>query len=160
MNVAAVVKRLNMGRRPLSRQFDRTPALSGTGMLKRWMSSKQKAVSAKHLVVEVGTTLEYAGLHQWGGTSIEPISETARQTLKKLLKSKRGKVKRERKKGGLKGTLAAARAGEDLRRLRKLGFIFQEKTLVTNINQRPFLGVTDQAETKIRRLIEEKLGGK
>ena len=149
INIAGALSDLERGPNVRPANFSRRPALMTTGNLARSLSSASKAVSRpSKFSVEIGTTVPYAPIHQWGGESIQNVSETARKNLAKYSRRQRGAARRGK---GIRGVLLAAKNEA----IKKLGFLFSVDQLRTNVAQRPFLGVTDQAEDEIRQIIEE-----
>lgn len=78
VNYAAVLAAANRGQEPISRFFDRRPALLGTSALRKSVAWALRSASE----VEVGSALPYAGLHQFGGDTRIEVSQIARDTLK------------------------------------------------------------------------------
>lgn len=133
VNVAGAVQDLSKSSNIKKRRFDSRPTLQDTGILKRPFSSSSTAVKfPDKFTVEVGTTVPYASIHQWGGTSTQQITKEVKSNLQKFLKKKSNKPYRK-----------------------VLGFLFQVDELETTVNQRPFLGITNQLEIDIRKMIEE-----
>lgn len=133
LNVAGAVSDFAKGAsEPKGRRFDRRPALRDTGALVGSIRSRVVGEDA----VEVGSTLPYAGLHQWGGVSTQRIdSGTKKRMAKWLLKD----------------------AGEPFRD--KLIPLLHTETLDTEVVQRPFLGVTPEMEDDIPRTVETMIAG-
>lgn len=125
VNVAGAVEDLNAGTMPRPNRFARTPALLVT---RRLFGSL--AYEVRGDTVQVGSTVPYASLHQFGGKSSQTLTEDGKKQLSKFLKSKRGKPYRVR-----------------------LGFLFSFPTLETTVNARPFLGMTTDLANDVLRLI-------
>lgn len=133
INIAAALSDFNKGRdEPLPRRFDRRPALLDTSEL---MGSVRSRVLSSD-TVDAGSTVPYAPQHQWGLVSSQPVTPQAKNRIAKWLLTPGGTPYRG-----------------------KLTFLLQPNrtTLDTQINQRPFLGVTTQMEGDIQRTVEEKV---
>ena len=144
VNIAALVNWTGVGGNVLERFFDRRPALMGTGELAGSISGEVKGD-----LVEVGSALNYAGLHQWGGSSEQNITEQTKTTI--------GRYIGEEKKGGK--WVKKKRMGEKQKEQRKkywfkLAPLLGKDTLTTEVNQRPFLGITDENEVEMVDTIE------
>ena len=91
INIAGSLQDLNKGTTPKAHRFQRRPALMDTDAL--YMSVARDASGANRLmgthVVQVGSVLPYAGTMQWGGKSSQPVTDTAKKTLAKWMKSLR-----------------------------------------------------------------------
>ena len=131
VNVAALVNWLNHGGSVISRFFDRRPALMGTGTLSRSISGRVKSD-----LVEVGSSLPYAGIHQWGGTSRQPVTQAAKDKIRRFIRSERGK-----------------------RYAFKLWPVLGKDQIETQVNQRPFLGITPEMEQMMAEDIEDFVSG-
>lgn len=83
VNVFGIIADFHAGRKPPDRRFERRPALRDTGRLAQ--SIAHRMVSKD--VVEVGSNLPYAGVHNVGGqvTSM-PITDQVRDLLARWLK--------------------------------------------------------------------------
>lgn len=127
VNIAALVNWTNTGGRVLTRFFDRRPALMGSGDLMQSISSR-----VKDGVVEIGSALPYASTHQWGGFSTQPVTDTAKKTIRRFIKSERGKPYWFK--------LAPLTGKMD--------------KLETEVNPRPFLGITPENEREMAEGIE------
>lgn len=133
-NVAGIVADFNRGMNAPSRRFEKRPALRDTGeMLNRLRGSA--AVVFGDFEVSVRSDVDYAEKHQTGGKSSQPVSPQAKTMLAKLLKKR-----------------------PELRA--KLGFLFTIDELETEVNKRPFIGVTEETKPKIVRTVEHNLTGK
>lgn len=145
VNVAALVNWTNSGGTVLPRFFDRRPALMGEGTL-----SKSIAARTSGKVVEVGSALSYAGLHQWGGSSSQPITQGAKKTI--------GAFIGEEEKGGVfkrKARLGSRQKANREKYFFKLYPLLSRDELTTEVNQRPFLGITEENERDMVEDIEE-----
>ncbi len=143
INIAGALNYLNRDKPILNknRLFQRKPALIDTGTLRRSISSRVVG----NAVVEWGSTLPYAADHQFGKTTYQLVSQTARQRL--FTEMKRTKRSKSEKITGRKDAL------------KKLGFLFSVDAIETDLAPRPFVGITDQDQTDIRRHVENHIGG-
>lgn len=81
LNVIPVLRKAAEGRTPTADDFQRRPALGGVnGQL-----AGSIAFAVSRAAVEIGTTLENAGLMQFGGKSTIPITDTTRATIARWL---------------------------------------------------------------------------
>ena len=96
VNIAALVNWCNEGNKITSRLFDRRPALKASGNLKQTMYARVKGD-----LVEVGSALPYAAVHQWGGTSTQPVGEGTKKEVARFLgaEKKDGKWRMKKKPG-------------------------------------------------------------
>lgn len=134
VNTAGVVSDFNEspGRRsPLSRRFERRPALMDTGALAGSFKSRRSVSVKGEDTVEVGTTLDYAAAHQWGLTTTQRISDEAKKGIRKWLNTEQG-------------------APFKL----KLWGLTSSDELETQAVQRPFLGITQESERDIAATVE------
>lgn len=132
INIAGAVSDFARGMsRPLSRRFDRRPALSDTGTLANSITSQLVGLDS----VEVGTTVEYASIHQSGGVSIMKIDQATKKRMNKWLFTVEGEPYRG-----------------------KMLILVQPNStqLDTVVAQRPFVGITDEIETDLVAMIEEE----
>lgn len=145
VNKASLVRWLNDGGGILDRFFDRRPALMGTGALAGSISGR-----VRNGAVEVGSALPYAGLHQWGGTSSQPITESAKATIAQFLgweKDGAGEWVPKARQGPRQKQNYERYGGQMLH-------LLWANELTTEVVQRPFLGITDEAEGEIADAIE------
>lgn len=135
VNIFGILADFAAGRKnPPSRRFERRPALRDTGRLAA--SIAWQVIGGD--TVEVGSNLEYAGVHQHGGeVESEKITAKIQDSLWAWLK-KQGK---ERK--------------------RQLGWLINKKwrgqKLKMEVPARPFVGLTDQTRKDVLRTIGVKL---
>lgn len=144
VNIAALVNFTNDGGTIRSRFFDRRPALMGTGDLAGSISG-----TVKGDLVILGSSKSYAGIHQWGGTSSQPVTETAKKTIARFIgfEKKDGKWKRKKKLG--------SKQEEQSKKYHfKLLPLLAKDQLETQVNQRPFLGITEDNEQEMVDTIE------
>ena len=132
VNIAGLLSDLDKGGTIKGRRFKRTPALHDTGLLSQSVSAQVELPDA----VSWGSTTAYAGKHQHGGESSQPVRERIVDPLAKFLKKK-----------------------PEFRP--RLGFLFHyAKTgqeLVTNVAVRPFVGITDEGAAEMRDAIETRI---
>lgn len=150
VNLAALVHWTNTGGEILSRFFDRRPALMGTGDLANSISGR-----VSNGFVEVGSALPYAGLHQWGGVSSQPVTSAAKDRIAKFIGEEpdgRGGWRRRKRLGPRQ---KAQRERYFFRLFPLLGMT----ELSTQVHERPFLGITPQNEREIADSIEEFVAG-
>ena len=114
---------------PKGRRFDRRPALRDRGILIG--SIRSRVVGTE--TVEVGSTVPYAATHQWGLISSQPVTKETKQRIAKWLLKPKGAPFRSK----MTPLLAKNRTTWD-----------------TQVNQRPFLGVTAQMENDIQATVE------
>ena len=131
VNVFGIIKDFAGGATaPPARRFERRPALSDTGRLKQSIAFKVFGRS----VVEVGTNLPYAKVHQEGGAvKSEKITKGVQEALWKWLKKKDKTLKR------------------------RLGFLlnkkFRGKFLEGEVPKRPFVGITKQTRADVLEVV-------
>lgn len=128
VNVYGILADFAAGKKaPPARRFERRPALRDTGRLAQ--SIAWQLVGTE--VVEVGTNVEYAAVHQFGGTiESAPITDTVRGSLWSWLK------------------------GQDRSMKRRLGWLlnkkFRNKKLTGKVPARPFVGITPRTRELVR----------
>lgn len=138
INIAGVIKDFNAGRRkPLKSRFQDRPALVDTGDLKRSISHRV-VVEGGEAYVEIGTTLPYATLQQYGGTSTIVITEAARDAARKWLGTKEGYPFRSRL-----WRIVSVRSG----------------IYTVDVIGRRFVGTTPELEKRAAKMIVRYAGG-
>lgn len=135
INVAGALSDVVRGRTIRDRRFDRRPALIDTGTLRGSLTFALRGDKA----VSVGSTVPYASKHLFGLASSQAVTNVARRTLVKEY--------RRFKRGG----------GERFEAFKKLGFLHTVRTLETNIQQRPFIGLFPDLERRLRTTVEDFL---
>ena len=131
INVYGIIADFAEGKKkPPDRRFERRPALRDTGRLAA--SIAFQVISDD--TVEVGTNLEYASVHQGGGRiESKKITPSVRRAIWAWLKKQGRELKSE------------------------LGFLlnkkFENKTLVGEVQARPFIGVTQQTIEDVKETI-------
>jgi phage gpG-like protein len=145
VNLAALVNWTNSGGGVLDRFFDRRPALIGTGNLTQSISSR-----ITRGFIETGSALPYAGIHQHGGDSTLPVTDQAKKTIGSFIgmENKGGEwVKKKR--------MGARQAANREKFFFKLAPMLGMSELSTQVNARPFLGITPENESEMAESIED-----
>lgn len=145
VNIAALVNWTSNGGGVLSRFFDRRPALMGEGTLAGSISGRVRGE-----FVEVGSTLPYAGTHLRGGTTSQPVTDSTKSTVGKWMgmEKKDGKWRPKKNKG------SNQQKNFDTYFLR-IGWLLGASEIDTEVNARPFLGITPENEREMAEGIEE-----
>lgn len=132
-NVAGAIQDLLEGNRVKDRRFDDKPPLKDRGILARSFSSASKALAFPDTyTVECGTTVDYAAVHQWGGTSeIKVLTRDFKIKLAAFLMTKRGRTVRHH-----------------------MAHLLKEKEYSQEILQRAFLGIPPEDALKFKDIIE------
>ena len=130
VNTFGILADLASGGNPKARRFQRRPALRDTGRLSSSIASR--VVGSR--IVEVGTNLDYAAVHQEGGTvTSEKITPSMQRRLWKWLKPK----------------------GKDLKA--QLGWLLNRKyrgqSLTSEVPARPFVGITKATIASVREVV-------
>lgn len=130
VNVFGIISDFSTGSKPPQRRFERRPALKDTGRLAGSIAFKVNGRAS----VEVGTNLDYASVHNFGGAvESEPITKSVQRALNKWLKPK---------DKGLK---------------LRLGFLLNKKltgeTLKGEVPARPFVGITKETIEDVREVV-------
>lgn len=130
VNVFGIISDFAQGRRePPARRFETRPALRDTGRL-----ANSIAFAVKGKVVEVGTTVPYASLHNFGGVSkSEKITLTVQQRIGKWLRKQSEEL--QQRLGWL--------LGDDAR----------DQQLEMRVPKRQFVGITIKTRKEIRQTI-------
>lgn len=141
LNVAGALSDFNAGKKnPKPSRFEARPALLDTGHLQ-----KSITYEVPNSTTEItGTAMHYANLHQHGGVSIQPITSTAKEGIKDWLfipSSRKGpfvtwKYRKGREQYG-----------------NRLGALLFKSDLRTNVNKRPFIGMTEELFNNIMQTI-------
>ncbi len=125
VHVAGLVRDLNRGVRPKARRFSRGQVGVDTGALRRSIAAQ--VIEDEHAMeVEVGSSLPYAGRFHEGGESVIPFERPFRRSLYRLL----------RRRPEYRG---------------RLGWLFSQEELRTQLHRRPLVGWTDD----LRDIIED-----
>lgn len=130
-NIAGIISDLTAGSTPPDRRFTSRPALSDTGRLRG--SITWRLIDSK--TVQVGSNLEYAGRAQFGGESTLPITQQVKTGLADLIR--RGK--------DINGVLAA---------------LMNEDSVTITVPARIYVGIDDDDERDIARIVERWYQGK
>lgn len=130
VNVYGIISDFAKGGKPPARRFQTRPALKDTGRLSNSISFKING----NTTVEVGTNLDYAGVHQFGGKiESEPITKSLRRMLWKWLKPKDTSLKSS------------------------LGWLLNKKfigeTLKGEVPARPFVGISKSTIADVREVV-------
>lgn len=160
-NVPGILADLRTGKRPPERRFDARPAGIDTGRLLADISHQLVGKD----VVQVGSSLPYAGLIQYGGDVDIPVPPAIKHALSKWLDSLDRTASRAEKAargvGPKSGDVAgaAAKTGKAGLARRAMGYLLNPKvTAITwTVPPRPFVGVFPEDLADIRRLIFEGL---
>lgn len=144
VNIAGVVADFAAGKKnPPDRRFQNRPVGIDTGLTRRQLTMSKAAMISGYEITLINRSPGAEKL-QNGGESRQPITQQVKDSLADWMRRSRARVKRHQKKST--PTLASdAAAG-------KLGFLFREKTLVTESPERPFFGITDQTKDKLLRI--------
>ena len=140
INYAGALQDLTDGPRVKDRRFNDRPALRDSGLLGRSINFQVMGKDSVRVGV-TGPAALYAGNQQWGIESTQDIPGDAIDKLDK-------QIDKETNEERLDG-LHALRA-----RLERDGSV-----LTTKVQQRPFLGVTDEMQEKIPRLLSDHFNG-
>lgn len=128
-NIAGIVSDLNAGRNPPGRRFQDRPALVDTGRLRQSITFEVRGDE-----VAVGTSLDYAKVHQEGGVQQIKLQREGREGLKRLLRRRK-----------------------DLQK--SLGWLFRKPSFEIRIRKRSFVGITPEDVKAIGRLVRERAAG-
>lgn len=134
VNVFGIIADFHQGRRkPPARRFETRPALRDTGRL---ASSIAFQISGN--VVEVGTNLAYAAVHQTGGeTESKPLTAKVQEAIGRWLKSQPDEMQERL------GWLTSPNATDETLRMR--------------VPARPFIGLTAKSRKDIRKTLGVKV---
>ena len=99
--------------------------------------------------MEVGSRLPYAGIHQWGGESSQPITDAAKKKIGSYIGEEKRDGKWVRKK-----RMGSRQEAQREKYWYKLFPLLSMEELSTSVNQRPFLGITEENENEMAELIE------
>jgi len=140
INYAGALQDLTDGPRVKDRRFNDYPALKDSGLLGRSINFQVMGKDSVRVGV-TGPAAKYAGNQQWG---IESTQDIPGDAIDKLDEQIDDETNEERLDG-----LHALRA-----RLERDGSV-----LTTKVQQRPFLGVTDEMQEKIPRILSDHFNG-
>ncbi len=157
INIAAALRRFNQDRNPLSRHFERRPALIGERHLSRSVRTRSNITLMGTHEVQAGTTVPYADDHQKGATTRQPITDTAKKRIAKFIGSKRKfKIKTTTMRpDGVVTQVKTEATGAMYKK--KLEPLLNKTELVTKLNPRPMFGLTKQLAEDIVELVESDL---
>ena len=133
INIAGMLADLNQGSAIKERRFQRRPALIDRGQLRDSVTFAASSTS-----VRVGSSKDYAAIHQHGLVSTLKVSPSVKKGVVKFLRSARGKPYRE-----------------------KLTFLLAPNLTQYDVEvvRRPFLGLTPDAEEEAREAVEAFVAG-
>lgn len=168
LNIAGALSDAAAGRpAPKPNRFQERPAGMDTGALKNSISFRVEGDK-----VFVGSKLPYASIIHEGGTSVQIITDSMRKTVGEWLIKSQNSVKLEiagRIKGKVnkKGEMIFSAIKKNFA-LRKLAFVLKKKKggewktteKDTEINARPFVGLTDESRGKVIRFGEDWFNGR
>jgi len=131
LSVAGAVQDWRAGRaKPKANRFQRRPVLRDIGTLFNAINSQVVGSFSVEAGVDASIA-PYGAIHNFGLTSKQTITDDVRKRLAKWLKSKQGKLYRD-----------------------KVGFLFQVDELETQVVKRQFVGVTKQLEKDVAELVK------
>jgi phage gpG-like protein len=130
VNVFGIIADFAAGRKPPARRFESRPALRDTGRLASSIAFQLVGTN----VVEVGTNVQYAAVHQTGGkVQSATITAELQAALWKWLRNQSAQLKR------------------------RLGFLLNKKFTNTSLEgtvpARKFVGITRQTREFVRRAV-------
>lgn len=135
INILGLIQDFYDGRTPPSRRFQSTPVLRDTGRLAASIAWKQVGNN----VVEVGSSLPYAGVQHTGGeVESKPLTETVRDRIAAWFRTKQGKPFQK----SLGWLLAKKFAG---------------KSIKSRVHKRPIVGVTKQTIADVQQVVGIKI---
>jgi phage gpG-like protein len=171
MNIAGAIMDLEKGPRIKGRRFENRPALIDTAMLSRSVTFEAGAPDAH--TVTIGSKRQGMAKHQWGGETRQPVTATIKSNLRKVFAEADKRMADDRRTRGdylrairtvKKGTQQKFVSVEEhrsemgsLRRLRPL-LPAHVTEWVTKVNQRPFIGITDDAADKMVKSTQRYFG--
>ena len=131
VNLFGIIADFAAGKRaPPQRRFQRRPALRDTGRLAASISWRLVGTE----IVEVGSNLDYAAVHQFGGeVESEPITERVQKALWKWLKGR--------------GSAYKSKLGWLLNRK------FRDQKLTMEVPERPFVGITKTTIRDVKQIV-------
>lgn len=131
-NVPGILSDLQAGSKPKERRWKPGTTLVDTGALRDSIS--YRVISDD--TVEIGTSLDYASLHQFGGETTIQITNEMKRLLAEYFRGLSKQLRRER---------------------REIGWLFQRDSQTFQIPQRKFLGVTPQMRKKVNELVAKTI---
>lgn len=172
INIAPVVFRAGMGKKPTADDFRRRPAL----FAQPWVLKNGIGILAtNHNSVEIGHPEKWSGMFQFGGIGRIAITETTRKTIGEWLTTATGKPSQKsvtfdkyhpgRGQKGEKGYIPRHKVGSESFGKRsdyakKLSFVFFRDALVSKTYPRPFLGMTPLLYAEIKEAIARHVHGR
>ena len=165
-NLPGMLSDFERGPRVKPRRFDERPALIDTGMLRQSHAWKRRSADS----ILVGTAVDYADLHQQGGTSTVIVTSTMKRNLWTWMKSEAGKRARWRAGDRPGKSEFAWRKKRHRARLREetkferrdlsaeFGWIFGKKQIEFKIKARPHVVFTDEDKADLQRIARAEYG--
>lgn len=130
VNVAGILSDFNRGTNPPSRRFSDAPVLQDTGALFKSITHEVKAVDGEVDVLADESIAPYAAAQNDGIASTQPVTEQAKKSLATFLRKNKQYQPR-------------------------LGFLFARDELTTKPIARKFIGVSEELEGDVAKLVEE-----
>lgn len=178
-NIAGIVSDLRQGKTPPARRFEPRPAGVDTGRLLADIGSR---VTGKD-TVEIGSRLPYAGLIQYGGKSVQPWPDSAKEMLRKLMDpapyktgarvslSKRNAHEAVRQHeialghrdiGPWKPPTSKVAGGDFVTYADRLRWLLGDEIheVETNVQARPFLGIDSDDRSAIFEIVKATFAGR
>lgn len=166
VNIAGALMDLAKGPRIKPHRFENRPAVIDTGMLRRSLAPGGAVRITGTYSVEVGTTVPYGSLQQFGGETDIPITKTQQDNLRKWYLTQKRAAKRYDKEAAARGETLKAndpdRLGSEWLRgvMKKLGFILNSDSMHQRVIARPFVGMNDDLARDMRKLAVDFFAGK
>lgn len=167
INIAGALEDWNAGRKnPQLNRFQDRPALVGPGggQLGRSITFKLGQSTDGDAQVIVGTAQTYAAVHQEGGFTEIPITDTAKQKIFAWLfrTTKKFRIRPNKKKTGHYGRHGVATIKEKTENFsysKHVEQLLYMETWRQRISRRPFIGVTETSEREVRNVIQDHFKG-
>jgi phage gpG-like protein len=159
VNIAGILGDFLEGKSvPPTRRFERRKAGIDTGMLLRSLTpAKAIAFEGGKAAVVVGSSLPQAPSVQFGGKGKPmPVTPQVKTLLAAFLKTKRGAVKRFKKKQARQDQAMPVGVAQADAASKRLGFLFSKTSYTPNAVPRPYLGVTTQLQDNIVEYVIDK----
>lgn len=132
INVAGALADFKTRTSPKARRFSQRPVLFDTGALSGSVSWEP----VDDNTIQIGTTVPYASVHQFGGLSTQSIDEAQKDRIASWLNTPRGEPYEKH-----------------------MAFLLDADELNTNVQQRQFLGITSDRREWILNTVEEWAAG-
>lgn len=166
VNIAGALMDLAKGPNIRAHRFENRPAVVDTGMLRRSLAPGGSVRVTGTFSVEVGSSLAYASMHQFGGEQDIPITQTQKDNLVKWYEKQKRMAKRHDREAAdrgekLKSDDKDGLGSEWLRAvMKKLGFILNSDSMHQRVIARPFIGMNDPLEKAMRKLAVDFYAGR